>query len=58
MKSDLPKVLHKVAGLEMVNHVVGAAMAADIDRCAVVTGNQRELVEEVAGAANSGVLFF
>ncbi len=58
MKSDLPKVLHKVAGLEMVNHVVGAALAADVDQCAVVTGNQRELVEKIVGAANSDVLFF
>ena len=58
MKSSEPKVLHKVAGLEMVNHVVEAAAGAQVDLIGVVTGNQSERVEEGIGAVNSAVEFF
>jgi len=58
MKSSLPKVLHKIAGLEMVNHVVAATICAQVDTCAVVTGNQRQRVEEGINAAHGEVLFF
>ena len=37
MKSSLPKVLHKVAGLPMLGHVIQALRAAGIDRIVVVT---------------------
>lgn len=44
MKSDLPKVLHPVAGLPMVSHVVAAARQADADAVAVVVGHGGEQV--------------
>jgi len=45
MKSDLPKVLHHVAGAPMVDHVVQAALDAGADDAVVVVGHRRELVE-------------
>lgn len=41
MKSDLPKVLHKVAGRPMLAHVLDAVAAADVERLAVVIGPGR-----------------
>jgi bifunctional UDP-N-acetylglucosamine pyrophosphorylase / glucosamine-1-phosphate N-acetyltransferase len=38
MKSDLPKVLHAVAGLPMLGHVLKTATAAGTDALAVVIG--------------------
>jgi bifunctional UDP-N-acetylglucosamine pyrophosphorylase / glucosamine-1-phosphate N-acetyltransferase len=38
MKSALPKVLHKVAGLSMLGHVLGLARACECDQLAVVIG--------------------
>ncbi len=37
MKSALPKVLHKVAGLPLLGHVIGALRGAGVDRIVVVT---------------------
>jgi bifunctional UDP-N-acetylglucosamine pyrophosphorylase / glucosamine-1-phosphate N-acetyltransferase len=44
MRSDLPKVLHKVAGLPMVGHVAEAARQAGVDRLAVVVGRGADAV--------------
>ncbi len=41
MRSALPKVLHKVAGLSLVGHALRNALAAQIDRLAVVIGPDR-----------------
>jgi bifunctional UDP-N-acetylglucosamine pyrophosphorylase/glucosamine-1-phosphate N-acetyltransferase len=45
MKSDLPKVLHRVLGLPMYAHVVRAVLAAGVTRVVVVVGHGREAVE-------------
>lgn len=39
MKSDLPKVLHKVAGKSMVEHVVGATKALTPDKIITIVGH-------------------
>lgn len=44
MKSATPKVLHKIAGLEMLGHVVNAASAAGTDALALVVGHGGEAV--------------
>ena len=44
MKSPLPKVLHNVAGLPMLAHVVAAARQAGSDKLAIVTGHGGDLV--------------
>ena len=46
MKSALPKVLHKVCGKEMLQHVIDAAKSAGSSREVVVIGNGAELVRE------------
>ena len=38
MRSDIPKVMHRVGGLPMVGHVIAAAKAAGATRLAVVIG--------------------
>ena len=45
MRSDLPKVLHRLAGRPMINHVVAAARAAEVSRIVVVVGHGAEQVE-------------
>jgi len=53
MKSDLPKVLHKVAGRSMVGHVVAVASALAPERIVVVVGPGMESVAaEVAPHAS------
>lgn len=46
MKSKLPKVLHKVGGKEMLQHVIDAAKKAGSTREVVIIGNGAELVRE------------
>ena len=55
MKSRLPKVLHKVADLPLLGHVIGALRGAGVDRIVVVTAPSGEEVRAYAkslGAEN------
>lgn len=45
MKSQLPKVAHRILGQPMVRYVVDAARASDADRVIAVTGHRAEVVE-------------
>jgi bifunctional UDP-N-acetylglucosamine pyrophosphorylase / glucosamine-1-phosphate N-acetyltransferase len=45
MKSELPKVAHRILGVAMVELVVDAARAGGVDRLAVVTGHKADTVE-------------
>ncbi|WP_294351538.1 bifunctional UDP-N-acetylglucosamine diphosphorylase/glucosamine-1-phosphate N-acetyltransferase GlmU [uncultured Clostridium sp.] len=45
IKSDLPKVLHKVCGKEMVNHVIDNMREANIQDINVIIGKGAELVK-------------
>ena len=47
MKSDLPKVLHKVAGISMLEHVFRSVSAIEPDKTVTVIGHKAELVEQV-----------
>ncbi|KAI4453178.1 ribose-phosphate diphosphokinase family member [Holotrichia oblita] len=49
MKSDLPKVLHKLGGKPMIQHVLDAAKGAGAERQIVVTGFGAREVEEAVG---------
>ena len=49
MKSALPKVLHRVGGKHMLQHVLDAAKAAGAKRNIVVTGFGGETVREAIG---------
>lgn len=46
MKSDLAKVLHRLCGRPLVEHVVDAAQRAGIERPVVVIGHQADKVRE------------
>lgn len=46
MKSDLPKVLHRVMGETLLHHVIRAARALSPRRIGVIVGHRRELVAE------------
>ena len=46
MKSDLPKVLHKLGGKPMVEHVVNTAKAAAAERVILVIGHKWEQAKE------------
>jgi len=50
MKSELPKVLHGIAGIPMYAHVVQAALDAGSKQVIVVVGHGREAVERDARA--------
>lgn len=52
IKSDLPKVLHKVCGKEMVNHVIDTLRKADIEDVNVIVGKGAELVKEKTASRN------
>ncbi len=50
MKSKLPKVLHKVGGHPMLEHVMDAAEAAGCRNNVVVIGHGADLVRELVGS--------
>lgn len=52
IKSDLPKVLHKVSGKEMVNHVIDTMRKAKIDDINVIIGKGADLVKEKTASRN------
>ncbi len=49
MKSALPKVLHPVAGLPMLGHVIAGLRGAGVDRIVVVTAPDAHEVRDYAG---------
>jgi bifunctional UDP-N-acetylglucosamine pyrophosphorylase / glucosamine-1-phosphate N-acetyltransferase len=50
MKSSLPKVLHKLAGRSLLQHVLQSVAGLGADRCVVVTGHGAEQVEAAVSA--------
>lgn len=52
MKSDLPKVLHKVCGKEMVNHVIDTMREAQLEEVNVIIGKGAEKVKEATQNRN------
>ncbi|MFO1265889.1 MAG: bifunctional UDP-N-acetylglucosamine diphosphorylase/glucosamine-1-phosphate N-acetyltransferase GlmU [Rubrivivax sp.] len=55
MKSAIPKVLHRLAGLSLLHHVMATAHLLGAARVVVVTGHGAEAVE--ASLAGSGAAF-
>lgn len=49
MKSDLPKGLHEVCGLPMVEHVARALRGAGVERIVIVIGHGGELIQQRLG---------
>lgn len=46
MKSDLPKVLHKIGGRPMIRIIMDTLVSLHLDRVVVVVGHQGEMVEQ------------
>ncbi|MCC7387678.1 MAG: NTP transferase domain-containing protein [Phycisphaerales bacterium] len=57
MESDLPKVVHAVAGRPMVCHVVEACLEAGCDRVVAIVGYKQELVREALASFGDRVRF-
>jgi bifunctional UDP-N-acetylglucosamine pyrophosphorylase/glucosamine-1-phosphate N-acetyltransferase len=55
MKSDLPKVLHKACGKEMLIHVMDVAKEAGVTKQCVVVGHKKELVMDAISSTNAFV---
>ena len=55
MKSALPKVLHRLAGKSLLQHVLGASAALAAERTVIIIGHGAELVE--AACAKTGAVF-
>ena len=53
MRSGLPKVLHEVANIPMLSHVMRVCSAAKSDKIAVVAGKGSELVIDVVKKENA-----
>src|SRR5262245_62289147 len=51
MKSELPKVLHRIAGRPMLHWVVTAARAAGAGRVVAILGHKSELVRAALDAS-------
>ena len=47
MKSDLPKVLHRIAGRPLLDHVLDTVETVGINHTVVVVGHQADLVERI-----------
>lgn len=52
MKSDLPKVLHKVCGKEMINHVIDVMRRADFKDADVIIGKGADQVKNATKGRN------
>jgi bifunctional UDP-N-acetylglucosamine pyrophosphorylase/glucosamine-1-phosphate N-acetyltransferase len=59
MKSDLPKVLHRLGGKTLVEWVLGSVSAVDVDRRLIIVGYRSELIQQAfAQRDNSNTLEF
>ncbi|WP_373600388.1 bifunctional UDP-N-acetylglucosamine diphosphorylase/glucosamine-1-phosphate N-acetyltransferase GlmU [Paraclostridium bifermentans] len=47
MKSKLPKVVHKVCGKEMVNHVINVSKKSGVSEIVAILGHESEIVQSV-----------
>ena len=56
MRSDLPKVLHEVAGLPLLGHALKSAASLGPERTVVVTGHRAAQVAEAAEILAPGAL--
>ena len=56
MRSDLPKVLHKIAGLPMLGHALKSAQGCEPSRAVIVTGHQSDRVADAAKALSPGAV--
>lgn len=56
MKSNMPKVIHKVCGKELCRWVIDASAAAGADKICAVVGHKADMVKDAVGDACSYAL--
>ncbi len=56
MRSDLPKVLHRISGRPMISYVINACERADIDRICIVVGYGSEKITYELGSGYTYVI--
>jgi bifunctional UDP-N-acetylglucosamine pyrophosphorylase/glucosamine-1-phosphate N-acetyltransferase len=54
MKSDLPKVLHPIAGRPMIEHLLDSVEALGAERTVIVVGDKREQLERALAGRGIG----
>ena len=47
MKSKYPKVVHKVCGKEMINHIIDASKNAGVEEIVAILGHEADIVKNV-----------
>ena len=57
MQSDLPKVLHEIAGVPMLVHTMVAGQSLDPERCIIIVGHGADSVRDVVQNHNSDAEF-
>lgn len=57
MKSDLPKVIHKVCGKEMVNHVIDLMRKSDVNDVNVIIGKGAQQLKNATATRNVSYSF-
>ena len=57
MNSSLPKVLHKIAGLPILGHVLNLTDSLKIDKPVIITGHKAHLVENYVNFRNKNAVF-
>ena len=55
MNSDLPKVLHPLAGVPLLAHALAAARSVEPERIVLVTGHGADEVAAAAEALEPGI---
>jgi bifunctional UDP-N-acetylglucosamine pyrophosphorylase/glucosamine-1-phosphate N-acetyltransferase len=58
MKSDLPKVLHRLGGKTLVEWVLSSVSAVDVDRRLIIVGYRGELIQQAFAQNDSNTLEF
>jgi len=56
LRSDLPKVLHRIAGQPLLAYAVGAVRDAGVDRTVVVASKRRDEIDAALTASGYGAL--
>ncbi len=55
MNSDLPKVMHRLAGVSLLGHAMHSAAQIDAEKTVIVVGHQGEQVEKLAKSIDPDV---
>lgn len=55
MKSELPKVLHKVCGKPMLNYIIDSCKMVGIEQIVVVVGHKAQIIKEIISGVDFAI---